>query len=127
MRNDTRKTTFALLDGLDKLVEDSYNDLFWEGTDRDYIYHGSHIDNEDINGIATKIAFFSDSRYDAAGYGQHIVKIKRDLLDIAYLRDDPRNEIIPEGKDGIGYLKGSCTNYIIYSSAVNDHLEKCER
>lgn len=117
-------TTGAILRELDNLIKDPYEDLFWQGTDRDYIYHGSNKEDESINGIEGEKAFFSDSRYDAMGYGNHIVKIKKNTLNIDYLPEDPLKDDIPANKDGIGYPKGLCNNYIIYTSAANNRLEQ---
>ena len=120
---NTRDITFSLIEGFDNLSEDVYEDMMWQGTDRNYIYRGSDVKLEQGDTIGDDKIYFSDSRYDAAGYGQYIIKVKRDLLKITYLRKDPQDEDIPEGVDGIGYPKGICNNYTIYSSSVNNIFE----
>lgn len=119
--------TLKLLDSFDRLAEDYYNDLYtdmyWNGTDRRYLYHGSEIKDEALNGIRGDVAYFSDSRYDAEGYGPYIIKIKKNELKIQMYDKDPLHQDIPQGKDGIGYPKGICHNYILRTDSVNGKLE----
>lgn len=116
---------FETINSLDSFVlEDIYDDLY--KSDGVYIYHGDEDPNILNNGISSSKAYFSDSKYDAEGYGPYIVRVRKDKLSILEINpSDSIDENIPNGYDGIKYTFGPNRpyNYIIYSSSVNDILE----